>query len=95
MPEARGGLACAAVDSIIYVFGGEYFKPERGVFDKVLAYDTVQRTWTEFGIMPSARHGLGAVNAEQSIYLIGGATKAGAIGTSPLVSKFTLIPKSQ
>ena len=95
MPEARGGLACAAVDSIIYVFGGEDFKPERGVFDKVLAYDTVQRTWTEFGIMPSARHGLGAVNAEQSIYLIGGATKAGAIGTSPLVSKFTLIPKSQ
>ncbi len=89
-PSGRGGHAAAVVkDRGICVFGGEWFGDRSGVYDINLVYDPARNRWTGYAPeMPRPRHGLGAVSLGGSIYTIGGATGAGAVGTCAFVDRF-------
>lgn len=88
LPDKQGGLACAAIDNAIYVFGGEYFNDGGGVYDAVWRYDTNADSWQQVSQMPVARHGLGAVAIGDQIVVIAGAAQAGGNQTSNRVSVF-------
>ncbi|MEE9220542.1 MAG: kelch repeat-containing protein, partial [candidate division NC10 bacterium] len=75
MPTARGGIAAAAVDGQIYVFGGE--SPDQ-TFDNTETYDPETDRWFKLDPMPTARHGLAAAPWDGRIYVIGGGPEPGA-----------------
>ncbi len=89
LPDAQGGLACAAVGGHIYVFGGEFFDNGGGVYADVWQYNLAANTWRSVSKMPNPRHGLGALNIDGSIYVIAGASEAGGNETSAAMSVFT------
>ena len=74
MPTARGGLAAAAVDGQVHVFGGEAFAP--CVFVQHEVYSVTSDAWKTAPAMPQARHGLTAEAMDNTIYVLGGASKA-------------------
>ena len=85
MPLAQGGLAAAALDAKLYVFGGEQWTPERLVFPNAWVYDPSTDQWQAVDNLPTPRHGLVAASSCESIYVIGGATDVGggtATGTN-------------
>ena len=85
-PRGSGGLAAAALNGRIHVFGGEWFSPSGGgVYDQVWAYDPEADAWSEASRMPTARHGLGALRIADAIYTIAGAAAAGGNRTSAAV----------
>ncbi len=73
MPTARGGLAAAALQERLFVFGGEI----PAVFDQNEAYDPSSGTWQQMTAMPSPRHGMGAATLGDTIFVIGGGSIAG------------------
>ena len=74
IPTARGGVASAVHNGMLYVFGGEGDPTSPGqVFPEVEAYDVAANTWTELDPMPSPRHGFAGVTIGNIIYLPGGA----------------------
>jgi N-acetylneuraminic acid mutarotase len=73
MPTARGGLAAAAMQDRLYVFGGEI----PGVFPHTEEYDPATNAWRRLADMRTPRHGMGAVTIGTAIHVIGGATRAG------------------
>lgn len=89
MPMAQAGLAAAALDQQIWLFGGEFFQQGGGVFSKVWSYSPADNSWQQQGEMPVPRHGLGAVTLDDAIYVIGGATVAGLKQTSAVLEKVT------
>lgn len=93
MPKAQGGLAAATLGGKIYVFGGEYFGAGGGgVFADAWEYDPRADQWRAVAPMPRPRHGLGAVTLGESIYVLGGAAKAGGAETSQAVDAFSINP---
>lgn len=91
MPQAQAGLAAAVLAGKIYVFGGEYFTPGGGgVFAEAWEYDPRKDKWRAVAAMPHPRHGLGAVTINNTIYVLGGALKAGGEGTSAVLDKFEI-----
>lgn len=97
-PAGRGGHAAAVInrkpgafpDSLICVFGGEWFGETEGVYEPALGYDPSRDYWNSFHPkMPRPRHGLGAVTLGDEDYIVGGATGAGAKGTCAFVDKFS------
>ena len=89
LPEAQGGLACAAHGDQIYVFGGEYFDNGGGVYNELWQYDIASNTWQSAGKMPNPRHGLGALAIDDKIYVIAGASQAGGNQTSTAMTVFS------
>jgi N-acetylneuraminic acid mutarotase len=79
MPSKRGGLASAAVNETIYVFGGE---EPTGTFNNNEKYDPATNKWTSDVTMPTARHGLVAVSIDDKIYVIGGGPEPGGSGSN-------------
>lgn len=77
LPTNRSGLAASAIDSSIYVLGGESTKK---TFDNNERYDTVTNTWSTERPLPTARHGLSAVSIDDKIYVIAGGPKPGGSG---------------
>ncbi|MGH7495551.1 MAG: Kelch repeat-containing protein [bacterium] len=78
MPTARGGLAAAAMDGKLYAFGGEYFGATgSGVFAQNEEYDPTTGVWREMLALPTPRHGMQAVAAGDTIFVIGGGPIAG------------------
>jgi len=76
MPTARGSLACAALGTIIYCFGGEGDASNvNAIFAQVEAYDTVTDTWSSLPPMEVPRHGTGAVALDGRIWIPGGGVK--------------------
>jgi len=76
MPTARGSLACAAVGTVIYCFGGEGDTlDEFEIFGQVEAYDTVTDMWSSLPSMELPRHGAGAVALGGRIWIPGGGVK--------------------
>jgi len=76
MPTARGSLACASLDTVIYCFGGEGdASNEYEIFAQVEAYDTVTDTWSSLPPMEVPRHGAGAVALDGRIWIPGGGVK--------------------
>ncbi|MDQ3854200.1 MAG: kelch repeat-containing protein, partial [Thermoproteota archaeon] len=73
----RSGIAATSPvnGSSIYVFGGE--EPSK-TFNNNEKYDVESNTWTSEPPMPTARHGLAVVYAEDDrIYVIGGGPQPG------------------
>lgn len=84
MPSNRSGIAAAAAaatsldsnnnnsSSSIYVVGGE--EPSKTFSDNE-RYNSKSNKWSSEAPMPTARHGLAAVEANGKIYVIGGGPK--------------------
>ena len=56
LPQPSGGLAGAALNGTLYVFGGEYFSDGGGVYEHTWAYDPQADAWTELPPMRTPRH---------------------------------------
>jgi N-acetylneuraminic acid mutarotase len=74
MPSKRSGIAAAAINNSIFVFGGEDLTRTYGNNEK---YDTESGKWTLLESMPTSRHGLAAVSVGNKIFVIGGGPKPG------------------
>lgn len=70
MPTARGRLAAAEVDGIIYAIGGE--RDDGSVLAAVEAFNPVTDSWSTKASMPTARRNLAAAAVNGVIYAIGG-----------------------
>lgn len=93
MPTPRGGLAAAAMNGKLYVFGGEYFTSSgSGVFASNEEYDPTTRTWRTMRPLPTPRHGMSAVTIGDTIFVIGGGPIAGYSVTA-VNEGFTLSPE--
>jgi N-acetylneuraminic acid mutarotase len=82
MPQAQGGLAAAALDGKLYVFGGEQWVPERKVFASSWLYDPATNRWEALPDLPTPRHGLGASALGNRIHVFGGGTRVGGEAAS-------------
>jgi N-acetylneuraminic acid mutarotase len=74
MPSKRSGIAAAAMDNSLFVFGGEDLTRTFGNNEK---YDTENGRWVSLESMPTPRHGLGAVSVDNRIFVIGGGPEPG------------------
>jgi N-acetylneuraminic acid mutarotase len=74
IPTPRGGVASAVVDDEILVIGGE---GGGQAWNTVEAYSTVNDSWRTLDPMPTARHGIQAVNWSGGIYIAAGNTTQG------------------
>ena len=74
LPVARGGIAAAAMNERIFVFGGEL--PFR-IFNAAEMLDPAAEKWVAKAPMPTPRHGIGAAAVGKRIYLPGGGTQTG------------------
>ena len=92
LPQAQGGLATAALDEQMLVFGGEFFTDGGGVYPQVWHYSFQTNRWQQMGEMPLPRHGLGAVVLNNVIYVLGGATAVGLKATSNQLEAVSLDP---
>ncbi|TXF97161.1 Kelch repeat-containing protein [Massilia arenae] len=82
MPLAQGGLAAAAHDGKLYVFGGEQFVPQARVFAESWVYDPALDRWSALPAMPTPRHGHGAAVVGKRIFLMGGGEKVGVAASA-------------
>ncbi|WP_429206511.1 Kelch repeat-containing protein [Massilia sp. UYP11] len=82
LPLAQGGLAAAAHDGKLYVFGGEQFVPQAKVFGESWVYDPASDRWSALPAMPTPRHGHGAAVVGNRIYLMGGGEKVGVAASA-------------
>ncbi len=71
MPTGRWGHSAAAVNGMIYVFGGASALGGWNVYSSEV-YNPQTNTWTAISNMPTARYCLTACSLEGSIYTIGG-----------------------
>jgi hypothetical protein len=85
MPQTVSGTGAAIVDGRLIVVGGE--KPT-SVSTTVQAYDLAapNATWTTLASLDPGRHGLGVTASGNTLYAIGGATKAGHTASTNLVA---------
>ena len=82
MDHGGCGLLVKVADGKIVAFGGEYFGRRSGVHPESWIYDPAIDAWEAGPGMLTPRHGLGGVSLGGAIYAVGGATRAGAEGTS-------------
>jgi N-acetylneuraminic acid mutarotase len=74
MLKARGGIAAAAVDERVVVFGGE---ESSGTIEEVEIYDPDTRRWSPLPDLRTPRHGLGGVSRGRRVYAIEGGPTPG------------------
>ncbi|MDP1528503.1 MAG: kelch repeat-containing protein [Rhodoferax sp.] len=83
--QVGGGLAMAAIDGRLVVFGGEWFqRGGGGVFQETWVYSASDDAWAAGPDMSTPRHGLAAASIDGTVYAIaGGAVVSGgrAVGT--------------
>ncbi len=79
LPDGRGGLAAAALDDRIFVFGGE--APLR-IFGAADMYEIAGHRWIAKEPMPTPRHGIGAAPVAGRIFIPGGGTRPGLARTT-------------
>lgn len=85
-----GGLAGAALGGTLYVFGGEYFSDDGGVYEHTWAYDPDPDTRAKRAPMQLPRHGLAGAALGGRVYVIGGNTAADiAAATLSVVETYT------
>jgi len=85
IPKPVSGAGAAIIDGRLIVVGGE--KPT-SVSGTVQAYDLAASTatWTTLASLDPGRHGLGVTAIGNTLYAIGGATKAGHTASTNLVA---------
>lgn len=79
IPTPRGGVAAAvSAEGALHVLGGEG-NPEDpdGIFAAHEVYDPALDAWRPLGAMRTARHGMGAVFLDGTLWVPGGAPVAG------------------
>ena len=82
MPTPRTSIPTGAVDTKIYVFGGEGNRANKtGVFNQSEVYDTVADSWAGLPPMKFPRHGTQAAVAGGKVYIPGGSVREGPGGT--------------
>ena len=92
MLTGRSGHAVAALGGCVYVLGGEGNPAApSGNFARVEAYVVAEARWVRLGVMPTPRHGLGAVVLGGRIYLPAGAVRQG-LGASAVLEAYTPPP---
>lgn len=87
MPTGRGGTGCGAIDGALYVAGGEGNAADAsGVFGEVEVFRPATNSWDSLLPMPNPKHGVGGAVWQGSLYLCGGADRAGfgAIATTDI-----------
>jgi len=82
LPMALAGLTAAPLNGKVIVAGGEAFGPNGNwklgrAFNHVWSYDPAKDIWEKIADMPQARHGHGAVSVNDTMYIIGGASRVG------------------
>jgi N-acetylneuraminic acid mutarotase len=84
-PQPVGGAGVAIVDGRLIVVGGE---TPTSVSTTVQAYDLAapDATWTTLASLDPGRHGLGVTAIGNTLYAIGGSTKAGHTASTNLVA---------
>jgi non-specific serine/threonine protein kinase len=84
-PQPVGGAGAAIVDGRLIVVGGE---TPTSVSGTVQAYDVSapSATWTALPSLDPGRHGLGVTAIGNTLYAVGGATKAGHTASTNLVA---------
>ena len=78
MPEPVRAGAAAAVDGVLYVFGGSTVD---GNTDAVNAYDPAADEWSERAPLPEARFNHSAVALDGKVYVLGGFHEGEALRT--------------
>jgi len=88
IPEPVSGAGAAIVDGRLIVVGGEGVTTVSGTAQ---AYDLTASTatWTPLASLDQGRHGLGVTAIGNTLYAIGGATKAGHTASTNLVAALT------
>ena len=78
IPTARGGVAAAELLGRLVVLGGEGNAADpAGVFHQTESYLPSADAWQSHTPMQTARHGIGAAAVGSSLFVPGGATRAG------------------
>ncbi len=80
LPTARAGIAVAAVNGELFVFGGETLDPNGGpgeVHGEVEVFNPATNTWRSLSPMPTPRHGIWASVIGNNIFLPGGGIVSG------------------
>ncbi len=78
IPTARGGVAAAELSGRLVVLGGEGNAADpAGVFHQTESYLPSADAWQTQTPMLTARHGIGAAAVGSSLFVPGGATRAG------------------
>ena len=80
--EPRGTAGAVALNSAVYLFGGESQASQR-VLDTVLRLNPAATTWATDTPMPTARNFARAVLFKGAIYVVGGSTSYGSSHASP------------
>jgi N-acetylneuraminic acid mutarotase len=90
LQTARGGFAAVSSGGKIYALGGEVLTGENRALASVEVFDPAQgRGAWEFGPdLPLPLHGVPAVDVDGTIYVLGGADRAGAISNQGFVFSF-------
>jgi hypothetical protein len=82
MPTGRSGIAVAAVNGELFVFGGETLGTAGDVRGEVEAYNPITNTWRSLPNMPTPRHGIWAAVIANKIFLPGGGVEQGLAATN-------------
>ncbi|HET6656496.1 MAG TPA: kelch repeat-containing protein [Gaiellaceae bacterium] len=69
LPDPTRAAAGAALDGVVYVFGGQ---TDAGVTDRVLAYDIAKGEWEDRAPLPRPLFNEAAVAMDGKIYVLGG-----------------------
>jgi N-acetylneuraminic acid mutarotase len=87
-PQTVSGAGAAIVNGRLVVVGGE---APTSVSGTVQAYDLTAptATWTTLPSLTPGRHGLGVTAIDNTLYAVGGATKAGHTASTNLVAALT------
>lgn len=72
LPTPRSGIAAAAFEGRLLVFGGEGSDDDPGTFAETEAYDPDTETWEPLEAMPTGRHGIGAAVLAGGVHIAGG-----------------------
>jgi N-acetylneuraminic acid mutarotase len=78
MPTNRSGIAGAAVNGRIHVFGGE---TPRGTLSTNEAYDPASNSWAAAEPMPTSRHAVSVAAVASKDYIFGGGLTVGVSAT--------------
>jgi N-acetylneuraminic acid mutarotase len=74
MSSKRSGIAAVSINDSIYVFGSEEHSK---TFNNNEKYDVINNRWSIEPPMPTAHHGLAAVDIGNKIYVVGGGPEPG------------------
>jgi hypothetical protein len=89
LPKAAAGIAGAAFEGKIYIFGGEEDHEPFIVWTDVWVYDPATDSWELGEPLRTPRHGHGVVTLADGLHIVGGSELMGGTGTTGLHEVFS------